>query len=147
MGYTTIADTQMIGIGPSAIGFVGNAYAQNEKRLFKYYRALDKAELPTAAGMTLTQDDLIRRWIIEQLMCNFRLSFQELADRFDIDFDTYFAEEAPHLDELQRDGFLRRSEDGIAVRPLGKVFIRNLAMVFDAYLKRPRREVRYSRTV
>ncbi|MCH7924947.1 MAG: oxygen-independent coproporphyrinogen III oxidase, partial [Planctomycetes bacterium] len=120
MGYTTIADTQMIGIGPSAISFVGSAYAQNEKRLFKYYRALDNAELPTAAGMALTQDDLIRRWTIEQLMCNFRLSFQELADRFDIDFDTYFAEEAPRLDELQRDGFLRRSEDSIAVLPLGE---------------------------
>ncbi len=147
MGYTTIADTQMIGIGPSAISFVGGAYAQNEKRLFKYYRALDNAELPTAVGMTLTQDDQIRRWTIEQLMCNFRLSFQELADRFDVDFDTYFAEEAPQLDELQCDGFLRRSGDGIAVRPLGKLFIRNLAMVFDTYLKRPCRHVQYSRTL
>ncbi len=147
MGYTTIADVQTIGIGPSAISFVGNAYAQNEKRLFKYYRALDRAELPTAAGMALTQDSLIRRWTIEQLMCNFCLSFQELADRFDVDFDTYFAEEAPRLDELQSDGLLRRSQDGIAVRPLGKLFIRNVAMVFDAYLKKSDCNTQYSRTV
>lgn len=147
MGYTTIADTQMIGIGPSAISFAGNAYAQNEKRLAKYYRAIDNAELPTVVGITLTQDDLIRRWTVEQLMCSFRLSFQELAERFGVDFDTYFAEEAPQLDELERDGFLRRSEDGIAVLPMGKLFVRNLAMVFDAYLKKPSHDVQYSRTV
>lgn len=147
MGYTTIADTQMIGIGPSAISFFENAYAQNEKRLFKYYRSLDNAELATSAGMALTEDDLIRRWSIEQLMCNFRLSFEELSDRFYVEFDTYFAEEAARFEELQCDGLLRRSEDCIAASPLGKIFIRNLAMVFDTYLKKPGHDVRYSRTV
>jgi len=147
MGYTTIADTQTIGIGPSAISFVGNTYTQNEKRLFKYYRALDKAELPTASGLALTHDDLVRRWIIEQLMCNFQLSFEELSDRFEVDFITYFAEEGPQIRELQGDGLLQCSEGGLNVLPLGRNFVRNIAMVFDAYLKKSGREIQYSRTV
>jgi oxygen-independent coproporphyrinogen-3 oxidase len=147
MGYTTIADTQVIGIGPTAISFVGNAYAQNEKRLAKYYRAIDNTGTATQTGIALSQDDTIRRWTIEQLMCNFHLSFQEFANRFDVDFDTYFSEEAAELKALQRDALLSRSEDGIVVLPMGELLARNIAMVFDAYLKKPKRDVQYSATV
>ena len=147
MGYTTIADTQVIGIGPSAISFFGDAYAQNEKRLAKYYRLIESAELATSGGIALTQDDIIRRWTIEQLMCNFRLSFQEFADRFGVDFTAYFAQEVPSLEALKCDGFLNQYEDGILVQSIGKAFVRNLAMVFDAYLKNPNHNVQYSQTV
>lgn len=147
MGYTTIADTQVLGIGPSAISYVGNAYAQNEKRLFKYYRFLAKGGLATTAGIVLSEDDLIRRAVIEQLMCNFRLSFQDLRERFGIEFDAYFAAEAQELKALESEGFFERAGDGLRVLPLGQMFIRNLAMVFDAYLKKPGSTVQYSRTV
>jgi len=147
MGYTTIADTQVIGIGPSAISFFGDAYAQNEKRLAKYYLLIESAELATSGGIALTQDDIIRRWTIEQLMCNFRLSFQEFADRFGVDFTAYFAQEVPSLEALKCDGFLNQYEDGILVQSIGKAFVRNLAMVFDAYLKNPNHNVQYSQTV
>ena len=147
MGYTTIADTDMIGIGPSAISYIGNVYAQNEKRLFKYYRPLENGDLSTSTGCVLSHDDLVRRWVIEQLMCNFRLSFNELEKRFAIDFDEYFAGEVAALRSLQAEGFYRREKDGLEVLPLGKVFIRDLAMVFDAYIKKSRSSVQYSRTV
>ncbi len=147
MGYTTIADTQVLGIGPSAISYVGDAYAQNEKRLFKYYRFLDEGGLATTTGIALSKDDLVRRAVIEELMCNFRLSFQDLRDRFDIEFDAYFPAEAQELDALEADEFFERTGDGLKVLPLGHMFIRNLAMVFDAYLKKPGSTVQYSRTV
>lgn len=147
MGYTTIADTQVLGIGPSAISYVGDAYAQNEKLLFKYYRFLTEGDLATTTGIALSKDDLIRRAVIEQLMCNFRLSFQDLRERFGIEFDAYFAAEAEELSALETDGFFERASDGLRVLPLGQMFIRNLAMVFDAYLKRPGSTVQYSRTV
>ena len=147
MGYTTIADTQVLGIGPTAISYIGNAYAQNEKRLFKYYRFLAQGDLATTAGIALSKDDLIRRAVIEELMCNFRLSFQDLRERFGIEFDAYFAAEAEELSALETDGFFERASDGLRVLPLGQMFIRNLAMVFDAYLKKPGSTVQYSRTV
>jgi len=147
MGYTTIADTQMIGVGPSAIGYVGNAYAQNEKRLAKYYRAIECDGFSTTTGMWLTQDDLVRRWTIEEIMCNSRLSFKEFSDRHEVDFHDYFAAEMEALEELQDDGILDRTSDGIQVTAAGTIFVRNVAMVFDAYLKRPNREIQYSRTV
>lgn len=80
-------------------------------------------------------------------MCNFRLSFHEFAVRFDTEFNSYFVEESQALDALERDGLLRRSEEGLEVPSPGKPFVRNLAMVFDAYLKKSGRDIQYSRTV
>lgn len=147
MGYTTIADSEAIGIGPSAISYIGDAFAQNEKRLFKYYRRLDENRFATAAGLHLSDDDLVRRWVIEQLMCNLRLSFHELTERFGIVFDDYFEAEIAALEPLQRDTLLERTEHGIEISPVGQVFVRNIAMIFDAYLGKQKSGVRYSRTV
>lgn len=99
------------------------------------------------AGHALTEEDLIRRWVIEQLMCNLSLSFRDVNSRFDIVFEEYFAGEAGELENLCRDGFLDRSVDGLEITPAGQVFIRNIAMVFDAYLNASENKVLYSRTV
>ncbi len=147
MGYTTIADTQMIGVGPSAISFVGNAYAQNEKRLAKHYRALEAAGFSTAAGIALSEDDLIRRWAIESIMCNGRVSYDAFADRHGVAFDRYFVDEAPALAALVADGIIEIDGESLIVCTAGRLFIRNVAMVFDAYLQRPNQDVQYSRTV
>ena len=147
MGYTTIADTQMIGIGPSAISFVGDAYAQNEKRLAKHYRALEHAGFSTTAGMALSEDDLIRRWTIESIMCNGHVLYAAFSDRHGVAFERYFEDEAIALMALEADGIIRMGTDGIEVTSAGRLFVRNVAMVFDAYLKRPNQEVQYSRTV
>lgn len=147
MGYTTIADCQMIGIGPSAISFIGGAYAQNEKRLAKYYRAIEGDTFATTNGMALSQDDLIRRWTIDAIMCNARVAYREFRTRHGVAFEAYFAEEVEVLAAFEHDGILRRTVDGIQVVSEGRLFLRNVAMVFDAYLRRPDRAVQYSRTI
>jgi oxygen-independent coproporphyrinogen-3 oxidase len=147
MGYTTIADTEMMGVGPSAISYIGGAYAQNGKRLFMYYRPLDEGRLPTDCGRALTEDDLIRRWAIEHLMCNFALPMGEMKTRFGRRFDEYFAEEQKAVDSLANDGLVERRGDSLVVLPLGIVFIRNVAMVFDTYLRNPIKPTQFSRTV
>lgn len=147
MGYTTVPASEMIGFGVSSIGEVGGAYAQNEKRLVKYYRMVDEGMIPTSHGMFLSEDDEIRRWLIRQLMCNFYVDVTVLKARFDVDYDTYFAPEEDLLQDFYEEGFIAREDGNLRVMPLGQVFIRNVSMVFDAYLKRPDAKRLFSRTV
>ena len=103
--------------------------------------------MPTCTGHPLTEVDLIRRWVLEQPMCKLGLALQYVNNRFGIVFEDYFAQETGELDKLRRDGLLDRSVDGFEITPLGQVFIRNIAMVFDAYLNTSEGQVLYSRTV
>lgn len=135
MGYTVVQAEEMIGVGPSAIGEIGGCYAQDQKRLVYYYRALDEGRFPTSAGCFLSKDDTIRRWVIRQLMCNFYLDTGELRRRFDIEYDAYFSKEERALESLYEEGFVERDGANLSVPPLGQVFARNVAMVFDAYLE------------
>jgi oxygen-independent coproporphyrinogen-3 oxidase len=147
MGYTVVPASDMIGFGTSAIGEIGGAYAQNVKKLSTYYELIDAGQLPTHSGVFLSEDDKIRRWTIRQLMCNFYLDFAELKRRFGIEYDEYFAAEEGELREFYDEGFLERREDGLHVLPLGQIFVRNIAMVFDAYIKRSNAQRTFSRTV
>ena len=147
MGYTVVQAPETIGIGTSAIGEIGGAFAQNEKKLSRYYRALDDGRFATMLGYTMTDDDRMRAWIIRELTCNFRLDFDALRAQFALDYDTTFAEEEAELSPYYADAFIERTESGLRVLPLGQVFVRNLAMVFDAHLRRKRTTARFSRTV
>lgn len=147
MGYTVTPGCDQVGFGVSAIGEVGGAYAQNEKRPVMYYKALDEGRFPTLLGIHLTEDDEIRRWVIRQLMCNFHLGFAALREGWGVTYDQYFAEEEAALAPYYEEGFLTREDDGLRIQPLGRVFIRNVCMVFDAYLKKPGGYTAFSRTV
>jgi len=147
MGYTVVPAADMIGFGVSSIGEIGGAYAQNEKRPVMYYKALDEGRFPTAVGIELSDDDMIRRWVIRQLMCNFHLDFAELKNRFSVQFADYFWEEGADLEDFVEKGFMERTDGAINVLPLGQIFIRNLAMAFDAYLRKPGHFSQFSRTV
>lgn len=147
MGYTVVPAADMIGLGASAIGEVAGAYAQNEKRPVKYYEAIDAGKLPTMTGIRLSDDDEIRRWAIRQLMCNFQLDFAELKRRYGVDYDSYFVNEEATLGEYYEEGFLAHHAERLEVLPLGQAFVRNICMVFDAYLKRPASFRAFSRTV
>lgn len=147
MGYTVVPGCDQVGFGVSSIGEVGGAYAQNEKRPVLYYKALDAGEFPTMLGIRLSEDDEIRRWLIRQLMCNFHLNFGELKARWGVDYDAYFAEDERALEPFYGDGFLVREPEGLRVLALGKVFVRNICMVFDAYLRKPGGYTAFSRTV
>jgi oxygen-independent coproporphyrinogen-3 oxidase len=150
MGYTTHPAPDMLATGVSAIGDVSGAYTQNTKKLSRYYASLDAGRFPIERGYALRPDDLVRRHVIMELMCNFRLERGRAGDLFDIDFDSYFARE---LDELQApggpvdDGLLEISEDALDVTTRGRIFVRNICMAFDAYLAGVSQPSAFSRTI
>ncbi len=147
MGYTVVPAGDQVGLSVSAIGEVGGCYAQNAKKLSHYYTALDEGRFAIEAGASLSEDDIVRRWTIRQLMCNFRVDDTTLQARFGKTLAGYFSEELNALAPLEAEGFLRREPDAVQVLPLGRVFVRNICMVFDAYLRRANSERRFSRTV
>jgi oxygen-independent coproporphyrinogen-3 oxidase len=146
-GYSTHAECDLIGVGVSAIGAIGPAYSQNARTLADYYSRLDAGELPIVRGVELTRDDLVRRSIIQALMCHFELSREGIDIAYLLDFDTYFAQEMAELEQLQREGLLRIESNWISVTPKGRMLIRSICMVFDKYLRQDRDSRRYSRTI
>ena len=151
MGYTVKMGSDMVGVGLSAIGDVRGSFAQNCKKLSTYYRDLDAGRFPVVRGYVLDDDDKIRRAVITRLMCNFHLDRREIEDGFGIDFDAYFATE---LEELRapagpvEHGFVSIHGDGLDVTENGRLFIRNVCMVFDRYLRAKRDDKPiFSRTV
>lgn len=150
-GYSTHAEADLVSCGVSAISAVGPTYSQNVKTLDAYYEHLDKGELPVARGIRLSTDDLLRRQLIQRLMCNFELSIVALERAFDIDFTTYFALEIEQLLTMQQDGLITMDEEWLRVTLKGRLLIRNICMVFDIYLNQ-RQEMqlgtlRYSKTI
>jgi oxygen-independent coproporphyrinogen-3 oxidase len=152
MGYTVQSARDMIAFGVSGIGDVQGAFIQNVKKLSEYYTALEAGRLPIDRGYALDADDLIRRRVITQLMCNNRLSFAEIERAFDISFAQYFAAELAELTgagSAATDGLVQVTDTGIEVTATGRLFIRNVCMVFDRYLRARTAEARpvFSRTV
>jgi oxygen-independent coproporphyrinogen-3 oxidase len=150
-GYSTHAESEMIACGVSAISSVGMCYSQNAKTLEDYYDRLDQGELPIVRGYQLTMDDVLRRFIIQRLMCNFELSIRSLEQAYPIKFDTYFELELEQLGELQKMGLLTIDSEWIEVTLKGRLLIRNICMAFDRHLQQARslysEPLRYSRTV
>jgi oxygen-independent coproporphyrinogen III oxidase len=150
-GYSTHADIDMVACGVSAISAVAGTYAQNEKSLEPYYARLDRGELPVARGLALSPDDLLRRDVIQKLMCDFALDLRDLAARRDVDVAERFAPELARLAELAKDGLLTLTPDRIDVTPKGRLLVRNICMVFDDYFGKPAavplQRMQYSRTV
>ena len=144
-GYSTYADCDLVAIGVSSIGKIGDTYSQNERDLEQYYAALDNNRLPIMRGFQLSDDDVMRRQIIQDLMCRFAL---ELSD-YRADFAEYFAEEMPDLQRIAELGLIEwQPETGsLNVTPKGRFLIRNIAMIFDYYLRHKETKAKYSQTV
>jgi oxygen-independent coproporphyrinogen III oxidase len=134
MGYTVMPASDMLGVGISGIGEVRNGFFQNEKKLSTYYEALDAGRLPVSRGYLLDLDDRIRQYVIQQIMCNFRIRKADVAERFGVDFDEYLAESLARLDDVREAGFIEIDADELRVKPQGRVFVRNVCMAFDRYL-------------
>jgi len=147
MGYTVKPADEYIGVGVSSIGFIEDAFIQNHKILKDYYRSLDHNELPVERGKCLTPDDKIRQFTINSLMCHFKLDKKDFLERFGKPFDEYFAEEQPHIQYCLEDGLIEADNRAIRVSELGKIFIRNICMGFDYYLRKQKLNARFSRTV
>jgi oxygen-independent coproporphyrinogen-3 oxidase len=146
-GYSTHSDCDLIALGVSAIGKIGPTYSQNYRDLESYYDALGRDQLPIMRGMELNADDLVRRAIIQDLMCHFELVKQTLNIAYLIDFDSYFEAEMEELRDYEREGLLEMSEDGMRVTPKGRMLIRNICMVFDKYLRTRTEHARYSKVI
>ncbi len=146
-GYSTQPDCDLIGLGVSAIGRIGATYSQNAKTLEEYYDHLDQGRLPVVRGLALSRDDLVRRTVIMALMCQGEVLFEPVDTAWLIDFRHYFSAELTQLREMQGQGLVEVSEEGIRVTALGWFFVRGVAMVFDRYLQADRNRARFSRII
>jgi len=146
MGYTVMPAPDILGFGVTSIGDVRGAYVQATKKLSRYFGALDAGELPVARGLRRSADDEIRRRIIMDLMCCRPVRRSEIEAGFGLEsFDARFAEDLAALGPLLEDGLVTDDGDEILVTEPGRVFVRNIAMCFDARLRE--REQRGERSV
>ena len=135
-GYSTHGDCDLIGLGVTAIGAIGNCYYQNTRDIERYSAAIAAGRLPIERGLELSEDDRIRHHVISELICHFSLEFEAVGRLFEIDARRYFAREIAALASFQDDGLVVISDTGIDVTPRGRLLIRNICMTFDRYLER-----------
>jgi oxygen-independent coproporphyrinogen-3 oxidase len=148
-GYTTKAGCDLYAMGVSSISGLDDVYAQNWRDLPAYYRAIDSGRWPTMRGIRVSAEDKLRRSVINRILCHCVVVKSEVERDYGVDFDEHFADEMARLAELERDGLVVLGADRIEVIGLGRIFIRNVAMVFDAYLNRSeeQRKQVFSRTL
>ncbi|MDJ0625800.1 MAG: oxygen-independent coproporphyrinogen III oxidase [Candidatus Caenarcaniphilales bacterium] len=150
-GYTTKAGCDLIGMGMTSISSINSVYSQNEKKLNKYTEFFSenyesKNLIPIEKGYESNEQDLLRRSIINKLLCHGVVIFKEIENEFSISFAKYFQKELTQLQELQNDGLVELRSNGIYVTNLGRIFLRNIAMPFDSYLGKTSSKL-FSRTV
>lgn len=149
MGYTTHADSDLIGLGVSAISHIGDSYSQNPRDLPSWQAALDEGRLPVFRGMHMDEDDLLRADLVQALMCQGEIPIPALERRYAIDFHEYFADALERLQPLVDDGLATVDDTRIAATSRGRLLLRNIAMCFDRYLDQPASVAmpRFSRTI
>ena len=135
-GYTTKAGADLYGMGVTAISGIQNAYAQNHRELAAWEKSVAERGLATMRGYRLSEDDRLRRAVISRLLCHTVVIKEEIEREFQINFDEYFADELTRLADPREDGIVLLDGREIRATWLGRIFIRNLAMVFDPYLEK-----------
>ncbi len=146
-GYTVRPAPDSLAFGVTGISDVAGCYAQSARELEQYYRLLDEGRLPVVRGCELTAEDRLRRDVILGLLCNFTLDVGRIEERHGVAFAEHFAAELEALRDFAADGLVELTPRAIDVTPLGRFFIRNVCMVFDARLPRPGDRPLFSRTV
>lgn len=144
-GYTTQGQAELFGFGATSISMLEDTYAQNHKQLRDYYQAIDTDILPISKGIKLNCDDIIRRDVIMSIMCHFQLYKQDIEDKYHIVFDDYFSQELEVLKSLEADGLVRLSKNHISVTEIGRLLIRNIAVIFDMHTIK--QEKKFSRAI
>jgi oxygen-independent coproporphyrinogen-3 oxidase len=147
MGYTTGRGLDTVGMGISAISWVGSSYTQNHKEMPRWREEIAQGRMPWLRGFLLSEDDELRRELILELSCTMRSDLRALGRRFGVDAEAVFAPELALLAPLEADGLVRVRPGWLEVTELGRLFVRNVCMVFDRYLERDPAARRYSRTV
>jgi len=146
-GYSTNAGADLYAMGITSISQLQRIYAQNYKTEKEYYKALDEERFPIARGYRLNDDDILRRFVIMRLMCDFELNFKMVEEKFKINFREYFAWGLNNLKEMENDGLISINGDKLSINEMGRLLIRNIAMNFDGYIERKEDTAKYSRTV
>lgn len=146
-GYSTNAGTDLYAMGITSISQLGDIYAQNVKTEKEYYSAIDNGNLPTLKGYQMSEDDILRKYVIMKIMCDFELDFKSVEEKFDIKFEEYFAWGLNNLKEMLEDGLVEIKDRKMTVSDMGRLLIRNVAINFDGYIERKEDTARYSRTV
>ncbi|MBT5230406.1 MAG: oxygen-independent coproporphyrinogen III oxidase [Methylococcales bacterium] len=146
-GYSTHAECDLIAMGVSGIGQVGDCFAQNVRTLDEYYAAIERKELPIFRGFMMTEDDHIRRHVIMELMCHYTLDFGVVEQTFGLKFAEYFKSELEALKPFEEDGLLVQEGPKVIVQPKGRLLIRNIAMVFDYYLNQGKSVNKFSKVI
>jgi oxygen-independent coproporphyrinogen-3 oxidase len=144
-GYSTRGGTEIRGFGVSSISQTERTYRQNRKSLEQYYEDLAAGRLPVERGLELSDEDILRRHIIMRLMCDFRLDFAAVETLFPLRFAEKFSDSLSALSEFTADGLIELTGDAITVTDAGRLFIRNIAMCFDAHAQTGER--RHSKTI
>ncbi len=134
-GYSTHADTDLVAIGVSSIGSVCDSYSQNSSNFDDYKSMIEAGQLPIVRGLVMTEEDRLRKQLINQLICHFHLDIPAFEQNWHIQFGKHFAHELAELESMAKDGLLTINEQKIQVQPKGRLLIRNICMVFDAYLQ------------
>ncbi|MCP4598170.1 oxygen-independent coproporphyrinogen III oxidase [Neptuniibacter sp.] len=146
-GYTTQSECDLVAMGVSSISQIGSVYYQNEHEISAYTNAVESNDHAIKRGVSLTQDDIIRRHVITQLICHFELEKAAVEKRFDINFDEYFAEAQQELEAFTEDGLISLDSERIVVSPSGRLLIRRICMAFDAYIPKDQNTQRFSRII
>ena len=146
-GYSTCRETDLIGMGVSAIGKVGNSFVQNRKDIRDWQAAIDDGRLPVWRGLGLSGEDKLRREVISSIMCQGNVQFGEFERKYHIDFSDHFALELDSLKPLRDDGLIELSEQSIEVTPTGLLLLRVIAMKFDEYLINDLQGKSYSKVI
>jgi len=138
MGYTVqqgkTLPSDLYGFGVSAISGFQGQFAQNQRKLPQYYDAIDAGRLPTMRGYMLSEEDRLRQQVIMNILCQGFLDYPMFQERFGIDFKEHFADALKQLEGMSDDGLVKLGSASLTVTPLGRLFSRNIAMPFDAYL-------------
>ena len=146
-GYSTRKQCDLVGLGVSAIGKVGDCYPQNLKDIQSYQKAIADGNLPIWRGISLKTEDRLRRSVINSIMCHGEVDFEQFENRYNIDFNDHFALELSKLEQMETDGLLHMSEDGFSATPEGRLLLRAVAMVFDEYMQPSQDTPRFSRVI
>jgi len=146
-GYSTRRECDLVGLGVSAIGKVGDCYAQNIKDIPTWQAVVAEGRLPIWRGVSLTTEDRLRRSVIESIMCHGEVRFARYEANFDIDFHEHFAFELNRLEQLAADGLIEMGDDEFHATPEGRLLLRAVAMVFDEYLQAAQSEPKFSRVI
>ena len=146
-GYSTHRQCDLVSLGVSGIGGIGNMFAQNAVSTIEYEEMIERGELPIKKGLLVDDDDLLRAAVIQDLMCYDSLSYDDFGKQHNVDFREYFADEISKLKVLEDDDLLELSDAGIKITPKGRLLLRNIAMTFDRYIDLEENDNRFSKAI